>query len=62
MIPTKLFVVAIVAALAVISVPVDDLAVGSAAAVVCDVEDVECRVQQLRCFVRAIVHGGVCPA
>lgn len=58
----RLFVLAVVCALAVMSLPVDDLAVGSAAAVVCEVEDVECRAKQLRCIIRSIIFGGFCPA
>ena len=58
----KLLVIAVVLGIALISLPVDDLAVGSAAAVVCDIEDVECRARQLQCYIRAIIHGGFCPA
>ena len=50
-------------ALALTVVPVDDVAVvGTAEAVVCRPADVECHEQRLRCYVRALTEGGVCPA
>ena len=53
---------AIVLALAAIAIPADDLVVGRAAAVVCEIDDVQCRVRQLQCVIRSIIHGGLCPA
>lgn len=58
----KLLLIATVLALTLVAVPVDDLVVGRAAAVVCDPDDVDCQVRQLRCLIRAILFGGFCPA
>jgi len=58
----KTLVLAVMLALAFIAIPADDLVVGRASAVVCDVGDIECQVRQLRCQIRAIITGGFCPA
>ena len=57
----KLLAIGLLLALALVVLPVDDLVVGTASAVVCRVDDVECHEQQARCWVRAIVEGGACP-
>ena len=58
----RTLVLAVVLVLAFVAIPVDDLVVGRASAVVCEVGDVECQVRQLRCQIRALVTGGFCPA
>jgi len=57
----KLLALALLLAVALVALPVDDVVSGTASAVVCRVDDLECHERQARCYVRAIVEGGGCP-
>ena len=57
----KLLAFAMLLAIALVALPVDDLVTGNAAAVVCRVDDLECHERQARCWVRSVVEGGACP-
>ena len=60
----KLVLFATLAALALLAVPASDVSpVGSARANVCDVDDVECHEQKVRCHVEPLLEGEIraCP-
>ena len=63
MIPTKLVAIAVLCALAITAVPVDDVAVvGTAEAVLCEPENVKCHQRQVECLVDLATNlGGACP-
>lgn len=53
----RLVLLATLAALALVAVPAEHAPVGTAAAVVCDVDDIQCHQQQLRCHLGIVEDG-----